>query len=524
VKSDDIKNLLKVFNRGGSFSGGYFNSYSGGHMMSTETPKNTGFFVGKVVSYDPKAKKCRVKFVEKITPGDGVEIITKKLPHTGTNLNKGAEPGKELVFEVDGNVSPGDLVYRTFDKQLADSLKKSYTTDIRKLEINASVKAKIGSPLCLSLSHKGIEVREEAGLVTEALNNPISETQLIGRLSKTGGTPFTFNFIESEVDSGIYINISEINALKRKTIELFEKKFVNSFCREYLGSTPVFSGRVPYNPVNAKKINVSVPSKRGFDASLDTKADNIYLSIYTANEDLEYFCNQALQHNKNLFIDLPLITRDMTFLKSFIGKASGFDNIKGYVIKNYGQLEILKGSGLELILGSSFNVMNSLSYSFLKGYASIVALSTELNLDEINKMQCPGAEITVYGKLMLMALCQCPIGNFAGKKGDGKYCSERGTKNSYSLRDRKELIFDIRPDCHECFAGIFNADKILMTDKLSGLLKAKPEYIKLDFFEETGAEIKSIIAAYSSFVDDDVFKFTLSGNNITHAHFYRGVL
>ncbi len=518
VKSEDVKKLLKAFNRGGSFSNGYLNCYSGENMMSTETPKNTGLFIGKVSDYDYKTKKCKIKFAEKITAGDGIEIFTKNSKHVGSYLNRDAEPGKELVIEIDGKIKAGDLVYRTFDKKLNDESKRIYSADTRKLKIYADLKAKIGEKLVFTLKYNDVKISICGDAVLKAENKPLSKEDLLDRFSKTGNTPFIIEFDSLDTDDDIFINISNINNLRRNAVELFEKKYVNSFYREKVFFEIPKSAKTSNNN---KKINVSICSKSAFDAVLDTNSDNIFLDIHTADSDFSYFYNSAESNNKNLFIELPLITRDedMIFIEKFIDK---YPNQKNYLIKNYGQLNLLKDRGFKLFSHSSFNVTNGLSYEFMKKYTDKVSLSTELNFDEINKFA--GGEITVYGKLTLMSLCQCPIGNFEGEKNNERFCSERFSENKYSLKDRKDLIFDIKPNCFECYAEILNSGTILMTDKLSDISKSPAEAMRLIFTDENEMLIKSVIAAYNSKTDDEVFKFIMNGKNLTHAHFYRGVL
>ncbi len=120
---NDIKKLTQIFNRGGDSSEGYLKTWSGKSMIS-KSPKSSGILVGKVENYNRKTENISIKLYEDIISGDGIEIWTEKEPHIGTNISKPALAGDTITLKIKGSTKKGDLVYKSYDKQLNDELKK----------------------------------------------------------------------------------------------------------------------------------------------------------------------------------------------------------------------------------------------------------------------------------------------------------------------------------------------------------------------------------------------------------------
>ena len=117
VDEIDIKNLAQIFNRGG-FSKGYLFSKGSKDMMCFENPKPWGIYLGKVIKYDPKTKKCVFDTLEDLKPGDGIEIWRKGQENTGFEISRASKAGEKISVYVKDAVTKGDLVYKTKDKEL----------------------------------------------------------------------------------------------------------------------------------------------------------------------------------------------------------------------------------------------------------------------------------------------------------------------------------------------------------------------------------------------------------------------
>lgn len=525
VDKDQIKELTQIFNRGGSFSTGYMDNHGSKEMMSIETPKSTGLYIGKVESYDQRTGICVFLAEEELTPGDGIEILTREV---GTNINKPIKKGEKGHIEITGNIYKGDLVYRSYDKKLNDKLKKLYSKDTRKFIINGNIIAKIGYPLEVKLFHSNISVVAKGKDVEKPLNQPISSEKLIEQLSKTGSTPFTIQFSNNNIDENIYMGKSDINTVRREATELFENELKDSYKRTMVTYT------IPKELKaleTKKKITVLVKSKEIFDIVVEEEVGIIYLDVYCLKStDIKYFIEKCQQSQTELFIALPTITRNEDFLelKKIISDLEK-THIDGYLVRNYGHLNILLDSSKKIATDYSFNVFNRLSLAVLNEKSNITCLSVELNLKELSNLANDHSEVLAYGKLPLMTLQQCPIGLYAGKKDKTKYCTKRNHKENYYLKDRKDIEFLVKTDCQQCIAQIFNNNPIFMINKMSDLRNLNVGFIRLEFNDENLEDIKEIVYAYNHLLEngDDsrttIIREKLVKEGITYGHFYRGV-
>lgn len=129
IDKEDISNLTQIFNRGGSSSHGYYDTYSSLSMLS-KSPKSSGVEIGVVTGYNPKNKRCSIKLSRPVTAGDGIEIWSKQ--HTGTGVNQTAGVGSTISVVVDGYIQKGDRVFKSFDKALNDILKRHILKTLEK--------------------------------------------------------------------------------------------------------------------------------------------------------------------------------------------------------------------------------------------------------------------------------------------------------------------------------------------------------------------------------------------------------
>ena len=95
--------------------------------------------------------------------------------------------------------------YKTFDKALMDSMKKTYEKDTRKTKIFGKLKAEEGEPLVLKLwLEKGTSISVEGNIVQKAENRPTTEADLRKQISKMGSTPFELAKLDIICGDGIY--------------------------------------------------------------------------------------------------------------------------------------------------------------------------------------------------------------------------------------------------------------------------------------------------------------------------------
>ena len=523
------RRMSAVFNRGG-FSGGYFNAYSGRDMISESSPRNMGVPLGRAESYN--AGICRFITSEPLVPGDGVEIHTDSLPHIGAYITKKYEPGELAAVNVKGDVNIGNAVYRTFDKELNDEAARLYKKDTRKLAVRGTCVCEIGKPLELILNHDNISVRVLGDTVESAQNQPLSRTEVLSRLAKTGDTTFEIVFDEdSIVEDGVFIRVSALNELRRKACQTLKSEICRgrdlgaALCgrpASYEDSHAGFADGHAGPPL----LCVLVSNEEQFVAAAAIPGiARIYAEDFEGfTENAETYSKLCKQNGIELYAALGQINRGAELQK----RADTLErtSISGYLLRNPGQFRLLSVSKKNKAADFCMNVYNGMSNNYMRRLASTVAPSLELNISQL-KFCRDFNELLIYGRTTLMTTALCLAGIYAGGKNSERYCKLKGQNNSYFLRDRTNAVLPIMTDCGECYARLINDKPVFMLEKLGKILnEVNAGYWRLAFTYERAEAVNEIIAYVLDALNrkSPVFGTELQGisKNITYGHYFRG--
>jgi len=524
VPEETIKRVTQIFNRGGESTSGYFFDYSGSHMMSNETPKSTGTYLGTVISVAKKPErtgkvKVLIKIESEVVSGDGAEVWTNAGENVGGYITESADAGDIITVYINGPARAGDLVYKSYDKRLNDQANSDAKLDARKIKLNLALKMKLGQPMEMIVERNGICGSAVGDTPESPKNQPLSRERILAQLTKLGNTTFEIDAgsMALDIDDTIYVPMSALNNLRRSCVQAFEEKYVKSFRRDISCAKLQASPSAQRSGKDGHKLCVQVFSEEQLAAACEEGAEKAYFSIsggYGVKKTLEIVTKYA--DKTALHIALPKIMRpfDEAGLVDLI-KALEDTEIQGYLASTYGQLSALRRfTKKEIITDYSFNVLNPITYEYLLDLgATGVTLSPELNLNEIKAFA--GGEAIVYGNIPLMATVQCPIGIYSGS-GEGGKC--RGTKNdhsSYVLEDKTGAIFHVYTDCENCTALILNGHKLSMQEKLNKFSETNLDWLRLVFYTEDGGSVKSVLRAFRGAVKP--------ANFVTYGHYFRGV-
>ena len=512
INESTKQNLLQIFNRGGSFSTGYYNNYAGHGMMSTITPKSSGVLVGEVVAH--KKGRCKIKFTGAVNPGDGIEVWTSSGKHVGTGVSKKIDVNETAEFVIDGAIEKGNYVYKSHDKRLIDATKKEMATTNKKHTIAGNIDAIAGAHLKLELFAGDIKVEKIGDIVEVAQSAPMSEDDIIGQLSKTGNTPFEIEFADVNIDANIFVSKSALNKLRREALDKLEAAIIKSIKKETTERlterlTERIAGETP------QKISVQVVSVTNhLKTVLNHDISRVYINYTPQNIAALPI---SMQGNTEIFIALPTISRNAAEaeLKAVFAQLES-TAIDGYLVSTYGQLHILLSMGTkkQIMLNYTFNIFNNWAVEFFRNMGLGITLSQELNIHEISSMNTRNFELIAYGRQILMSTHNCPVGLY-------DTCRKNSNSTSYALRDRIGVSFPILTDCRNCIAHILNGKMLDTSPKFQSLKNTGAESFRLIFTTEDEATIHETIARY---------KEALAGASLpsqsqdsTYGHFFRGV-
>ena len=530
----DIKALQQLFNRGG-FTQGYYTSFAGREMMSIERPKSWGLKVGIVDKYLPKYKKVTIRTREPLVPGDGLEIWTQTEPHVGTNVSKHSKAGEVITITLEGDINKNDVVYRTFGKALQDELKKTYEKDTRKLPIYGMLRVKEGEPISLQLwDNGGNSVFVSGSIVEPAGSSPMLPMKLRENISKMGATPFVLADLQTDIDRYIYVNISEVNRVRRAACEALEAAILKKSKRK--AKDDAVYAKPEKQPMQLRKKLTAVVTNMGqLDAVL--QARGICRVYYEAAADLEKNLDKILAKCRKagvtLYAALPRVAREWNAEaeQPMIDRLIASE-IDGFLVRAAGQFAQVQKSGKKIVVDYNLNAMNRQTVEYWKEQgADNVCLSVEANLQEINRMGDKDCEMVVYGYLPLMKTQQCPIGNYVGGKDGHKFCTERSNEDLYFLRDRKGVKFPLMTDCERCVCTILNGKPLFTLKFYDEILESTTGLVRLDFTKEGPGRAERIAKAYGEMTADAERMSPATRNLLgemsekgsTKGHFFRGV-
>ena len=492
-----LKELTQIFNRGGYSTTGYYHNWAGTSMLS-DSPKSSGIRVGTVKKYDKKTKKCTISLTESLSNGDGIEVWTTDLPHTGTNISRPAND--TVTLTLDGKITSGCPVYRSFDKTLDTKLKRLYSSDTRQQSVSARFSACTGEKISLTLTIDDISVTACGAYPEKARSQPMTKESIISRLSKTGNTPFSFSFENTDIDDNIYIPINELNNLKREAVSMLSKALLDSYSRE--DTSFVCSHNAEKNS-DKKTLCIGVSSIDQLKAALDFPLSRIYLEFTQENiSDIDSLISLCHDKGTELFLSMPYIMRD-TDTNYYADMISALEEtaLDGYLIRNYGKPDTSK----KIISDFTFNIFNCASAMEISKFADIVTLSPELTFSELAKVGIKNSECIVYGRIPVMSTHQCPVGLYLAGKKKGKYCKLKNNSAAYFLKDRMKESYPVIRNCKDCYAYILNSKPIFLPDSKKDISALSCASLRLSFTDESPDTTKDIISVYLALYSDILY-------------------
>ncbi len=407
-----------------------------------------------------------------------VTAIYRRLLNEGRCANAGEREELRRVFSrgefTDGYFRDDKFTSMTGvrsdeDKKMTRGLSE-ISFEPSRVSVRAKVKIRLGEPSEMTLIGSGKEVAVLGISAEPAKSSPLKETEVKERLSKMGATFLSLRTedIELEMEDGVNLPPSAINALRRDAAAAFESCERTARAEEYIEEK--FS-RVAEKPMKTAQIFSKKTVGEFEKAHVRELFDVVFLPI-------EHFRGWATG------VAIPAIVTD-TEVQSVLtllceARRAG---AKYALVGNIGHIELARLSGLIPVGDFRLNITNSYTarqYEEL-GISSRI-LSPELTLPMARDIG--GAEI-VYGRIPLMITERCFI-----KENFGCEMCE-----SASLLDRTGARFPLMYEYgHRNL--LFNSRPTYMGDRRGELDEAKITHGHFLFTTESARDIREITDAY----------------------------
>lgn len=502
IDEKDKKNLLQVFNRGG-FSTGHLLSTHNKNLVFKEKPNNMGIYLGKIIKYNPNKGLITVKLANDISIGDSISFENENSTYTiselmlnNQNIKNATDSQIVTLGRMKGNINIHDKIYKIKDKELSTLSLNSFSKEYKKTYLIC--KLDIHSGQTIKINVKSTKFNLEVNFVYDyipqiAENATITPQRIIEQFSKTLNTCFEFSNIEINLDDNLFIPISTLNDIRRKTLSLMENKIIDSFKRKSFAQINLQFNKSEITnsavPKKALLLNILNPS---FEYSTLNKVDNIYIPLkYFYDKKFEKILN-TLSEKSKLYIYLPIVVKDayISTITQTINNAFNNFDISGVVVSNLSELNILNRK-VDLVANYTFNLYNSYTAHELENLElSTVTISPELDTSELCNISAKNREIIVYGKIPLMTMNYCLLGK--SNKCFNNCSHQCLSLNNFFIKDRFGFNFRVVPDNLQTITTIYNS-RNLSIDSYNLDINS----IRIDILDESIEEINAILETFS---------------------------
>ncbi len=373
---DEVNRIKKVFNR--EFTQGYLIDQEPDYI-NPKQPNHIGIPLGEVIS---TKKRMQVKLVEDLNQGDGLRFLegngigfVANLIYRQDLLVNGAKKGDVIEFDYVKGVKKGTLIVKTTDSKQIKEVGKQINEITKKVGVSIKGEFQLNQPFKLHFSSKGKTVSVESDVICEkASSKGVDENRLIKQLSKLGDTIFYVEDINLEVEDNLFLPMSKLNQLRRDAVEQLFKV-------------------IQYDRRKVIKRTISETTKPELTQKL--------LVSYRTDEQrnvLQQFSELTLIDEHALVYSPRVNETDEYLIASF-----NFMNQLGDLLIDYKYC----------IASPYFNITNHYAIRFIEGYAEMIGLSNELDLNQIENVikayeldykERPNIMVQVYGRIDNMVM------------------------------------------------------------------------------------------------------------------------
>ncbi len=347
----------------------------------------------------------------------------------------------------------------------------------RKLPITMRAAVKRGEPFTLTVCGDRGSVTVTGGVPEVAVNAPMTREAVEKNLLKLGATAYTCTDCKIDLDEGLILRVSEINALRREAID----KYAAIGEREHILLAPSASPRTEKEDLHARTALVMRAKNLPKAQSFYDYFDIVYLP-------LAEFLKAPDARVRG--VQLPGVIMESEHKKIAADLAAAKEKGAEYaLVGNYGHLPLAKAAGLTVHGDFRLNVTNNAAAALAKasGFASVI-LSPELTQAQARDIGTNVRNI-VYGRLPIMLLEKCMATDISGCKAcenDRAELVDRRGKHFPILREEphRNILFNSVPTYaldrqpkggqHYIFTDESEAQMLAVID--AGVRRLPPEY------------------------------------------------
>lgn len=347
-------------------------------------------------------------------------------------------------------------------KDVLKELSHLYDNENPLVPIDLEFVCKAGCRAVLTASALGKTATATGEVPEKAINKAMTEDSVKARLAKFGNTQFYLNNIKIDLDDGLILPASVINAMRREVAEKLNQTEVEPFVQmPYKAKRIIQKDCTAY--LTARFLHPeAIPDRHPFK--------RIFIPVWSSDED--FVDNRAgVEIPRGLFGMEQELTKRLEHLRKIGVKKALCSNLGAYTLAEKLGFDVYGDFGLNIFNSESAVLFNSPIISF------------EATLEQANKINADDTGIIGYGYLPLMLTRNCPIKNHLG-------CA----KCTGKLTDRKGFEFAVKCNKYPC-VEILNPVPIYMGDRQDEI---HTDFIHLYFTDESKAQVEKIIDMFKN--------------------------
>ncbi len=350
-----------------------------------------------------------------------------------------------------------------------------YRAECPRVPLKAEMQLSPDTPVRLTLTDGEHSVSVSGVCPAPARGQGLDAEALRSQCGRLGGTPYWLEDFSVQLEPGLFLPTSTINALRREAADaltqLRRQPPAIRVCPVNLRSSRV-PDRRPFRMVAKFASPSQLPSDmRNMDAiCLPVETD--FSAVHLPDVRLLAHLPRGISEEKPWIAHLERIKKQ---------------GVKAVFCGNLSSIALCLRVGLTPIADFGLNLYNSEAAAQLEELgvgASVVSFELTLSAARRIASKVP-LGLFAYGRQPLMLTRNCPAAN-------GQSCADCSGKGK--ITDRKGISFPIR--CRAGFSEMLNANVLWLADRLEDL--AGFDFLLLSFTTETSKEAADVLEAYAS--------------------------
>lgn len=419
--------------------------------------------------------------------------------------------------------------FREGNQALFDLLDQTYVEAELKEPVEGTVMLEQGKPSKLILRSGGAEVTVEGQAPEPAKKQPMTGEKVEKQISKTGGTPFVFTGLTTDIKGELFLPIQGLNELRRRGLEALQEKLLEQYRIKSdvhpAGKASMAAEKTGRRSPSRLQLTVSLEASQQLAPALESKeVSSIYIDGGSfPPESWNEIADRCHKQGKSCYLMLPQIFRDHA-IRYFSAneervKGAGFD---GFIIKALEEVQWMREAGVDLPfhMDASVHGWNTGSVGALVQIgAQSLTLSQELNVREMDPVlsACCAlgipTELIVYGYAPAMVSAQCITKTVKG-------CSHK--PGILMMKDRTGAFLPVKNHCTFCYNTIYNPLPTSLLGQEELVKKLGVKLVRMAFTWENERQTEALLETFSrGFLYGEEVKPPYK--DFTRGHFKRGV-